>query len=336
MKQIANFLVITSMAFLLGACDSDPQPSETVKEVMQQTPLEHVTKHLDPKYVCPMHPQIVRDEPGTCPLCGMDLVPVEDDAEDNGNGERKILYYRHPHDPSITSDGPRKDEMGMDFIAIYEEGGASVKISPTVVQNMGVRTALVERDKLWRRIDTVGYVDFDESNLSHIHLRTDGWIEQLAVKSEGERVSKDDILFQLYSPTLINAQEEYLQAIASKNERLISASRERLFSLGVSGGQINQLAKSRKVIQKLNIYAPQNGIVAKLNVREGMFVKPATEVMMLADLSTVWLLAEVFESQADWVKVGAPADVKLSYIPGKEWEGEVEYIYPSLDPKTRT
>jgi Cu(I)/Ag(I) efflux system membrane fusion protein len=265
----------------------------------------------------------------------MDLVPVKDDAEDMGSDERKILYYRHPHDPGITSEMPRKDEMGMDFVPIYEEGGTSVKISPTVVQNMGVRTATVERDKLWRRIDTVGYVDFDESKLSHIHLRTDGWIEKLTVKSEGDRVSKGDILFELYSPTLVNAQEEYLQAIASKNELLISASRERLISLGVSANQVRQLAASRKVINKLSIYAPQDGIVARLNVREGMYVKPATEVMMLADLSTVWLLAEVFESQADWVKLGAPADVRLSYLPGKEWEGEVEYIYPSLDPKTR-
>ena len=324
---------------LLSACGGEPESmeaSETMAEVSQQTPQEHAEKHGDPNYVCPMHPQIVRGEPGSCPICGMDLVLVEEDEEEMASTERKILYYRHPHNPTITSDTPQKDEMGMDFVAIYEEGGTSVKISPTVVQNMGVRTAMVERDKLWRRIDTVGYVDFDENQISHIHLRTDGWIEKLAVKSEGERVRKGDALFQLYSPTLVNAQEEYLQALSSRSKHLTRASKERLQSLGVSDNQIKQLAKTRKVEQKLNIYAAQDGIVAKMNVREGMFVKPATEVMMLADLSTVWLLAEVFESQADWVKVGASADVKLSYIPGKSWEGEVEYIYPSLDPKTRT
>lgn len=332
MKILLSALLIVA----LSACEDSPQPSETIEDVRQQTPGEHRDKHADPSYVCPMHPQIVRDSEGTCPICGMDLVPVEEEMDDAGSGERKILYYRHPHDATITSDIPRKDEMGMDFIAVYEEGGVSVKISPVVVQNMGVRTAVVERDKLWRRIDTVGYIDFDENQLSHIHLRTDGWIEKLSIKSEGERVNKGEIMFQLYSPTLVNAQQEYVQALSSKSKGLIDASRERLVSLGVSSVQIEQLTKTRKVRQKLNIYAPQDGIIARLNVREGMYVKPATEVMMLADLSTVWLLAEVFESQTEWVKVGAAADVKLSYVPGRLWEGNVEYIYPSLDPKTRT
>lgn len=337
--QVISILLASAV---LSGCvkqgeDAGPsgKASEGVADVKQQTAVEHALKHADPKYVCPMHPQIIKDEPGSCPICGMDLVQLEQEAE-TGGGERKLLYYRHPHNPTITSDKPMKDEMGMDFVPIYEQGGASVTISPSVRQNMGVRTAKVASDKLWRRIDTVGYVDYDENRISHVHLRTDGWIENLSVKSEGERVRKGDILFKLYSPTLVNAQEEYLQALASNSKRLAGASRDRLLALGVSSDQISALRKSRTVSQKLNIYAPQDGIVAKLNVREGMFVKPATEVMMLADLSSVWLLAEVFESQAEWVRHGAAADVKLSYLPGREWAGEVEYIYPSLDPKTRT
>lgn len=304
-------------------------------EATSESAVEHAVKHLDPSYVCPMHPQIIRDEPGSCPICGMDLVAVAQDG-DQGATERKILYYRHPHDPSITSEVPRQDEMGMAFVPIYESGGVDVTIAPGVVQNMGVRTATVERDRLWRRIDTVGYVDFDEGRVSHVHLRTDGWIEQLAVKSEGERVRRGDTLFQLYSPTLVNAQEEYLQALSSNSSRLIEASRDRLRALGVSPDQIARLKTSRRVQQLLHVYAAQDGIVAKLNVREGMYVKPATEVMTLADLSSVWLLADVFEGQADWVRTGAPAEVRLPYLPGRVWEGEVEYIYPSLDAKTRT
>lgn len=323
----------------LSACekrDAALKPSETVSEVAQQSALDHAAKHVDPTYVCPMHPQIIRDEQGTCPICGMDLVAVEQQG-DAPSGERRLLYYRHPHNPTITSGEPMQDEMGMDYLPVYEDGrGVSVQISPVVRQNMGVRTAKVARDKLWRRIDTVGYVDYDENKLSHLHLRTDGWIETLTVKSEGERVRRGDVLFELYSPTLVNAQEEYLQALAGSSSRLIAASRERLIALGVSEDQIKSLGKTRRAQQMLKIYAPQDGIIASLNVREGMFVKPATEVMMLADLSSVWLLAEVFESQADWVRVGAPADVRLSYLPGREWEGEVEYIYPSLDRKTRT
>ncbi len=311
------------------------QPSETLEQVMGETAMEHALKHQDPTYVCPMHPQIVRHEPGKCPICGMQLVKVDAGAGNTGGG-RKILYYRNPMNPTITSDHPMKDEMGMDYVPIYEEGGVQVQISPTVVQNMGVRTALVKRGTMWRRIDTVGYVDFDEELLSHVHLRTDGWIEQLTTKSEGEPVKRGDLLFELYSPALVNAQEDYLQALASTSAGLASASRDRLVALGVSRDQIEQLGKTRKVRQVINVYAPQDGIVARLNVRQGMYVKPATEVMTLAALSSVWLLAEVFESQAEWVKVGEPAEVRLSYLPGRLWKGQVEFVYPSLDPTTRT
>ncbi|UCE89487.1 MAG: efflux RND transporter periplasmic adaptor subunit, partial [Pseudomonadota bacterium] len=286
--------------------------------------------------VCPMHPQIARGEPGSCPICGMDLVAVEQEGAEE-TGERKILYYRHPHNPTIVSDTPMKDEMGMDYVAVYDDGGgAAVKIAPHVVQNMGVRTATAERGRLWRRIDTVGYVGFDETLMSHVHPRTEGWIEKLAVSSEGERVEKGQLLFELYSPALVNAQEEYVQALGTGNRRLIRASRDRLVALGISKRQVATLEKTRRVRQRVRFHAGQAGIISSLKVREGMYVKPATEVMSLADLSSVWLLAEVFESQADWVQVGQPADVRLSFVPGKEWQGRVEYIYPSLNPKTRT
>jgi Cu(I)/Ag(I) efflux system membrane fusion protein len=205
-----------------------------------------------------------------------------------------------------------------------------------VVNNLGVRTAEVERSQLWRRIDTVGYVDYDESEVVHVHLRTDGWIERLYVETLGDLVSKGDRLFELYSPDLVNAQQEFLQALASGNKSLTAASRERLSSLGVSRGQVDALAKGGAVQQRITVYAPHDGIVASLNVREGMYVKLATEVMSLADLSTVWVLAEVFEQETGWVKPGQSAEVRLSFQPGRTWEGEVEYVYPNLDPKTRT
>ena len=252
--------------------------------------------------------------------------------------EKKILYWVAPMDATYRRDEPGKSPMGMDLVAVYDDGGdgSSVKISPAVENNMGVRTAMIKKDKLWRRIDTVGYVDFDENKISHLHLRTKGWIEKLYVKSEGERVTKGQLLFEVYAPELVNAQEEYLQALRSNHRGLTSASRERLIALGISDSQIKQLNKIRKVKQYVKVYAKQDGIIAKLSIREGMFVTPKKLVMSLADLSSVWLLAEVFESQADWVKVGQSAEVSLSYLPGREWEGEVEYIYPSLDPKTRT
>lgn len=253
--------------------------------------------------------------------------------------DKEILYWVAPMDPNYKRDKPGQSPMGMDLIPVYadpDSNGNTVNIAPEVVQNLGVRISVAERTRLWRGIDTVGYVDYDESKVSHIHLRTEGWIEKLTVQSEGERVKKGDFLFDLYSPRLVNAQEELVTAIASGNKGLIRASKERLSSLGVSSSQIAQLQKDKKIRQRISIYAPQDGVVSTLPVREGMFVKPAMKVMSLGDLSSIWILAEVFERQSGWVSVGQPAEVRLSYQPGKVWEGVVEYIYPDLDPKTRT
>ena len=266
------------------------------------------------------------------------LSGVPSDLLAAGNGEG-ILYWVAPMDPNYRRDKPGKSPMGMDLVPVYADEktqGGIVSIRPEVVQNLGVRTAEAERTRLWRGIDTVGYVDYDESRVSHIHLRTEGWIENLAVKSEGERVKKDDRLFDLYSPELVNAQKEFVTALSSGNKSLIRASKSRLAALGVSDNPINQIEKTRQTKQHIPIYAPQDGVVSSLMVREGMFVKPSMNVMSLGDLSTVWLLAEVFERQAQWVSVGQDAEVKLSYVPGHVWEGKVEYIYPSLDARTRT
>jgi Cu(I)/Ag(I) efflux system membrane fusion protein len=254
--------------------------------------------------------------------------------------DREILYWVAPMDANYRRDQPGKSPMGMELVPVYADAdggdGSSISIAPEVVQNLGVRTAVAERSRLWRGIDTVGYVDYDESKVSHIHLRTEGWIENLAVESEGERVTRGQRLFNLYSPALVNAQEEFVQALVGGNKGLIRASRSRLTALGIPGSQIKRLEKERKASQTIPIYAPQDGVVASLSVRDGMYIKPATRVMSLADLSSVWLLAEVFERQADWVEVNQPAEVTLAFLPGRTWEGLVEYIYPSLDPKTRT
>lgn len=252
--------------------------------------------------------------------------------------ETEVLYWVAPMDPNYRRDKPGKSPMGMDLIPVYasQGSGSEVSISPVIVQNLGVRTSKAELTRLWRGIDTVGYVDYDESKVSHIHLRTEGWIEKLAVESEGDRFKKGEFLFDVYSPKLVNAQEELIAALNSGNKGLISASKERLSALGISSKQIRQLEKDKQVKQRISIYAPQDGVVSDLPVREGMFVQPSMKVMTLGDLSSVWLLAEVFERQSAWVEVGQSAEVSLSFIPGKTWQGKVEYIYPSLDPKTRT
>ena len=263
------------------------------------------------------------------------LSPAVFAADDEG----EILYWVAPMDANYRRDKPGKSPMGMDLVPVYaDETGnhSSVTIAPEVVQNLGIRTATAERSRLWRSIDTVGYVDYDESKVSHIHLRTEGWIEHLVAHSEGERVRKGEKLLELYSPDLVNAQEEFVQALIMGNKNLVRASRERLIALGVPASQVEQLEKARKVKQTISIYSPQDGVVSKLMVRHGMYVTPDRRVMSLADLSSVWLLAEIYETQANWVKVGQSAEVSLAFLPGRTWEGKVEYIYPSLDPKTRT
>lgn len=253
--------------------------------------------------------------------------------------EPEVLYWVAPMDPNYRRDKPGKSPMGMDLVPVYADqaagGGDVVSIDPVMVQNLGVRTATIERGKLWRRIETLGYVAFDERKLSHVHLRTDGWIEKLHVKSDGERVKKGDVLFELYSRELVNAQEEYLQALRGKNEYLKRASRERLDALGMSEEQITEVARTRRTAQRVRVLASQDGIVHGLNAREGMYVKPAMEIMTLANLTSIWLLVDVFERQADWVDTGQPAEVRLPYLPGRLWEGEVKFIYPTIDPKTR-
>ncbi len=273
----------------------------------------------------------------------MDMTSSDMNSSAPESKEKKVKYWVAPMNPTYRRDEPGKSPMGMDLLPVYEgeeedmdDEVSIVKIRPEVVNNLGVRTAKVERGPLWKRIGTVGYIDYDETRINHIHTRTEGWIEKLQVRAEGEEVKRSQLLFELYSPPLINAQEEYLQAIASGNRLLAAASKEKLSALGISKSQIDRLEKDKKVVQNINFYAPQSGVLINLGVREGMYIKPETQILSIANLDTIWLLAEVFERQANWVEVGQSAEATLPSMPGVIWKGTVEYIYPDLDPVTRT
>lgn len=259
---------------------------------------------------------------------------------DAASGEREILYWVAPMDANYRRDEPGKSPMGMDLVPVYadEVDGQPgvISIDPTIVNNLGVRTAAAQRGALSRQIDTVGYVGYDEDTLQHIHTRVDGWIEKLVTKAAGDPIAEGQLLFELYSPTLVNAQQEYLAALRSGNSVLQSASQERLVALGITPGEIEQLRKRREVRQRVRVFAPTDGVIAMLGVREGEFVTSATDIMSIAELNRIWVLAEVFERQAAWVSPGQHAMVELDYLPGQMWHGVVDYIYPELDPKTRT
>jgi Cu(I)/Ag(I) efflux system membrane fusion protein len=257
-----------------------------------------------------------------------------------GESGREVLYWQAPMDPSYRRDKPGKSPMGMDLVPVYaDDAGAEegvVSIDPAIVENLGVRTATAEYGKLSRRIETVGYVGFDEDTLQQIHTRVDGWIEKLEAKAAGDPVREGQLLFELYSPTLVNAQQEYLAAARSGTAALGEASRNRLLALGVTRGEIERLDRERSVSQRVSIHANTDGFIAHLGVREGVYVMPATEIMSIAKLDRVWIQAEVFERQAAWVQTGQRAEVELDYLPGTRLQGTVDYVYPELDPKTRT
>lgn len=255
--------------------------------------------------------------------------------------EKKPLYWIDSMEPTIHYPKPGQSRMGMKLIPVYPEDAqgdsqSTVLISPTVVNNLGVRTAAVIKGSLARPIETVGYVQPNENNISHIHTYANGWIKKLLVKAVGEVVKKDQTIVQLYSPTLVNAQEEYLIALASKNQSLIDASYKKLQNYHISEQQIEQLKTTRKSSHLIDIYPHQNGVVTMLNVREGMYVTSELEMMSIVDLSSVWMMAQVFEDEANWVKTGEVAEARLTAYPGIVWKGTVDYIYPEIDPKTRT
>ena len=257
--------------------------------------------------------------------------------------EKKPLYWVAPMDANYTRDKPGKSPMGMDLVAVYDDGGkgpdegvGTIRISPDVVNNLGVRTSTATYKSLHTEINTVGYVTYDEDNLVHIHPRVQGWIEKLHVKAIGDPVKKGQSLYEIYSPELVNAQEEFLLALDRNNKRLISAAQNRLTALQLPKTAIAELKKTKKVQQRITFYAPQNGVVENLKIREGFFVKPGSTLMSIGDLSEVWVEGEVFERQAGQVKTGTPVTMTLDYLPGKTWKGQVDYIYPTLDAKTRT
>lgn len=259
------------------------------------------------------------------------------------SAEKKALYWVAPMDANYRRDKPGKSPMGMDLVPVYDDGGkgpdegpGTIRISSDVINNLGVRTTTVSYKSLHTEINTVGYVTYNEDKLVHIHPRVQGWVEKLYVKAVGDPIKKGQPLYDIYSPELVNAQEELLLALDRKNMRLISASENRLAALQLPNSAIVKLRKTKKVQQTITFYSPQNGVVENLQIREGFFVKPGSTLMSIADLSEVWVEAEVFERQAGQVKTGTPITMTLDYMPGKTWQGQVDYIYPILDAKTRT
>ncbi|MDJ0739100.1 MAG: efflux RND transporter periplasmic adaptor subunit [Gammaproteobacteria bacterium] len=292
------------VAVLLGGCLSADKPnadapSETLAEAMDDSALEHARKHLDPKYVCPMHPQIVRDEEGSCPICGMDL--VEKLIDPNAG--------KHP----------------------------TVQISNAVINSMGVRTSPARNTTLWKFIETVGRIDYDETRVAHVHPRAAGWMEQLKLRAEGEPIERGQLIGRLYSEEILSAQVDFLIALDQSNSAVkIEKARNRLRLLGVTEGTINAIQRRGESFNTVPVVSTADGVVTMLGARQGMYVTPSMEIVTIADLSRIWVLVDVYEHQIDWLAEGLSAVIRVPAYPGRVWEGAVEYIYPELDPTSRT
>ncbi|MBQ4856572.1 efflux RND transporter periplasmic adaptor subunit [Pseudoalteromonas sp. MMG007] len=261
-------------------------------------------------------------------------------AGEQQHASKEPLYWVAPMDSNYKRNEPGLSPMGMDLVPVYKDDAnnspGTVTISPEVVNNLGVRTSKVQLKTLQSDINTVGYVQYNQDQLIHIHPRVEGWLETLFVKAQGAQVKAGESLYTLYSPQLVNAQEEFLLAVNRNNTVLIRAAKARLESLNVSDGFIQRLQNNKKVMQNITFYARESGVVDELNVREGFFVKPGTSMMSIAQLDEVWVEAEVFERQAAQVSVGLPVTMTLDYLKGEKWQGKVDYIYPALDAKNRT
>jgi Cu(I)/Ag(I) efflux system membrane fusion protein/cobalt-zinc-cadmium efflux system membrane fusion protein len=317
-------------------------------------------------YTCGMHPQVIQDHPGTCPICGMDLIPLKSSTggskdatkKTEPSGERKILYYRAPMDPTYTSDKPGKSPMGMDLVPVYaDEQGAekpknTVHIDPSFVQTIGVQTAVVKRQDIPYTVRTVGNISYNDEQLHWVTTKYEGWIEKVYVNYVGEPVEKGQKLFEIYSPQLVTTQKEYLDAleyaerlstgdyedVKRRARALLESTRERLAYWDISAKQIEALEKTRQLRRTLTVFSPTDGMVVdKMNQSlEGMYVKPGMNLYKIVDLSTIWVEAEVFENQIPWLKIGQSALLEFPYQPGRKYRARVRFIYPYFNDKTRT
>ena len=326
MKSVMIHLICVSLlSAIVASCSKSTSPTE---------------KTL---YTCSMHPQVIQDQPGDCPICGMKLVPVRKETASAGRDRqksgRKIKYYKSTMLLGEISQTPRKDSMGMDMVPVYEgeEETQTITVDPATVQKMGVRTAVVTKGPLRRVIRTVGTIDYNETALADVTTKFRGWIEKLYVDSTGKQVHKGEPLFDIYSPDLYNAQSEYVLGLNQGGTGGLKASaRQKLKLFDVSEDQIAQLEKTRQPQRTLRVDAPIDGIVVEKNAVQGQMVEAGMRLYRLADLGIVWVQSQIYEQDLALLKLGQEAEVSLSYLPDRKFRGRITYIYPTVDEKTRT
>ncbi|MDP2433571.1 MAG: efflux RND transporter periplasmic adaptor subunit [Pseudomonadota bacterium] len=265
-------------------------------------------------------------------------------GKDAAKAEKEVLFWYDPMVPDQHFDKPGKSPfMDMDLVPKYAgdsaggNGEAGIRIDPRVAQNLGVRTAPAERGRLWRRIDTVGYVRADDNRVEVLQARINGWIEGLHVHALNDPVKRGQLIAEVYSPDLYVAQEEFLLALKHPEDSgWIGAARQKMAFLGLSPKQIANLEKSGKPQRRVNYHAPIGGIVSRIAVHEGAAVNAGMPILEITDLSKIWVTAEVMENQAAWIAPGKSVEISVDSLPGELFEGKVDYLYPTVNAGTRT
>lgn len=278
---------------------------------------------------------------------------IKEGGKSPAKEKRKIKYWKAPMNPGFVRDKPGKGPMGMDLVPVYEDEASvagQIKINPTMVQNIGVKTVKIKKRTLARKIRTIGTLTYDERLVYHIHTKYEGWIEKLHVNFTGQEVDQNEMLMEIYSPELVSTQEEFLLALKYKDslekspfteigeaaDTLLKSTRKRLELLDVPNHQIETLIREKKITKTMHIHSPVRGFVIEKKALQGMRVKPGMSLYMIADLSNIWVMADIYEYELPWVKLGQKVEMNLSYFPGKKFVGKVTYIDPFLDAKTRT
>ncbi len=273
----------------------------------QNKNLQHNHSEVD-YYTCSMHPNVVQEDPGDCPICGMDLVL------------KKVSDEMKP-----------KQET-------YDSDHKTVRIDPVVVQNMGVRVEHVRYRDISRNIRTIGKVKLADDKSYSVNLRFSGWVEEIFADKVGQNVVKGDKLFEIYSPELVSAQEEYLLAVNTYGEEsdLAKAAQRRLILWNIPQSHLDEIIENNNAQQNVIIKAPQTGYILHKTIQQGSTVKAGKDLYHIGNLDKIWILADIYEFDISFVKEGQDVKIELTYQPGKIWKGNISFIYPTLNPKTRT
>ena len=349
MQAFSLVLFFSAGVFLtfLVLSQREMEPALAVPE----TDSAHATQTL---YQCPMHPEVIEGQPGDCPICAMPLVAMQQGGSTGAGVQRGILYWYAPMDPTYIRDEPGLSPMGMQLVPKYADQvrGGVIRIDPVQVQNIGVVSVAARSGDIARTVPTVGILDFNADLITWVNTKFSGWIEKVHVNYLGEEVRQNQPLFEIYSPELVTTQEEYLRALEYRAslegsersealrqaESLLRSTRERLGYWDISEDQIRELEQRRTVQRRWTIRSPVNGVVAGIldEALEGLFIDAGKNLYKIADLSSLWVHVDVYESDLPWVREDQPAEVSFRNEPGRLFRGKILFLYPEVSKETRT